>query len=276
MFDKNPASNWLKDFMNILGSSCAYVLQLKTPRCGVCLEFVSRIRFYVNSQHIPIQPALWCQIRTARMFFCSFCTRVFRWFTKITAHNLAPQSRGIATYRPWTPPSYWADGVRRSNLSSPLYIIDRSKDRDLAPTSWHPCCIPLTKYGKYLRNWKQKLKKKMFANIVLIIHLNTDPLSTMFPDTPCATLIASPSLWKYRSQADPPVNCPNRTLYLRAAKNMSTINTRRGLNIGYLHLCVPWLQDCPCHGISWVWPRLERNILRELRLSPPEGSPSWR
>jgi len=30
-------------------------------------------------------------------------------------------------WRPCTPPSNWADGVRRSNFSSPLYVISLCK-----------------------------------------------------------------------------------------------------------------------------------------------------
>ena len=38
-------------------------------------------------------------------------------------------------------------------------------------------------------------------------YLKTDPLSTMFPDTPCATLILSVSLWKYLVIAASPALC---------------------------------------------------------------------
>jgi len=44
---------------------------------------------------------------------------------------------------PWTPPSMMAEFVLFSNLSSPLYIMERRLVRLRAPTSWQLCCAPM-------------------------------------------------------------------------------------------------------------------------------------
>lgn len=102
-------------------------------------------------------------------------------------------------WRPWTPPSIWADMVLFSNFSSPEYIIDlvqrhsaqsqkpshnenkhtlfhtyRKMDKLLAPMSWQPCWMPAMRYGTNL--WME-------------------PLSCTDPETPWATFSLSPSLY---------------------------------------------------------------------------------
>jgi len=45
---------------------------------------------------------------------------------------MATETARHSTYewRPWTPPSSWADGVRRSNFNSPLYVMSLYKTQD--------------------------------------------------------------------------------------------------------------------------------------------------
>ena len=56
---------------------------------------------------------------------CSVSTTVSLQLVHYNNNNNNNYNNNKATYecRPWTPPSSWADGVRRSNLSSPLYVI---------------------------------------------------------------------------------------------------------------------------------------------------------
>ena len=88
------------------------------------LYHLSCVDRWVNLDHRIVDCVL---VQSALQCSCDCVTVIGTFFNNNNNNN-----NNDATYecRPWTPPSSWADGVRRSNLSSPLYVISLYKTWD--------------------------------------------------------------------------------------------------------------------------------------------------